>query len=217
MKQRLDELKIELVKLPSWIWITAIAILIIGILFVFLRNKKYSTRTLVVGAISLALSSILSFIAVFKLPQGGSITLASMLPIIAYAWAFGVAPGITAGLAFSFIQLMQGIYVVHPAQFAMDYILPFALLGLAGLSKKNLHIGVVIACVARFLSHYLSGIIFWGAYAPAGQPVWLYSLLYNGVYMLPEMIICLAMSFVPQIKKIAEQMNSSRLKETTIK
>ena len=196
----------KLIIVPFWMWSTIVAVIILGALFLFLKGKNLSARALSMGALCVALGFILSSITIFKLQNGGSITPASMLPILAYAWAFGPTAGISAGVVYGCLQLIQGIYVVHPVQFALDYILPFAFLGFAAFSKTNLQLAIIIGSLARFLSHFASGIIFWGEYAPAGQPVVVYSLLYNGLYMLPETIICLVLSFVPQLRRIIDNM-----------
>lgn len=201
----------EVKAIPIWLQIIILTVIIlVGILILF-KSKKFTARELSIGALSIAMAFILSYIKI-SLPQGGSVTAASMLPILAFAWAFGPAAGILAGFIYGCMQMMQGLWILHPAQVALDYILPFAFLGFAAFSKKNLHIGIVIACVARFLSHYISGLIFWRIYAPAGQPVAIYSLIYNGSYMLPEMIICLSLSFIPQIKKLIGNMKQSTVK-----
>ncbi len=212
MKEWFSNLIEKAASVPLWMWSIVVALVILGGLVLYLRGKKFTARTLAIGALSVALGFILSSLTLFKMPQGGSLTPASMFPILAYAWAFGPAPGIIAGFVYSLMQLIQGIYIVHPVQFAMDYLLPFSLLGFAAFSKKNLQLGIIIGCFARFLSHYFSGIIFWAEYAPEGQPVWIYSLLYNGSYMLPETIICVAVSFIPQIKKLVDNMKMQAVK-----
>ncbi len=199
----------EIYAVPAWLQILVIAaIVLVGFFFMF-KGKKFSAREISIGALSVAMAFILSYIKV-SLPQGGSVTPASMLPILAYAWAFGLVPGIAAGFVYGGLQLMQGMWILHPVQVLLDYLLPFAFLGFAALSKKNLQIGIILACVARFLSHYVSGLIFWRMYAPEGQPVWIYSLLYNGSYMLAETIICVAISFVPQLRKLIDNLKVTK-------
>lgn len=215
MKEWFSNLIEKAAEVPIWMWAIVVAIAIMGGLVLYLRGKKFTARTLAMGALSVALAFILSSLTVFKMQNGGSITPASMFPILAYAWAFGPAAGIVAGLVHGCLQLIQGMYIVHPVQFALDYILPFTFLGFAGFFKKNLPIAVLIGCALRFLSHYVSGMVFWGEYAPPGQPVWIYSLLYNGSYMLPETIICLVVAFIPQIKKLVDNMKMSN--QSTVK
>ena len=197
---------------PYWMWMVVVALIILGALFLFLKDKKFTARALAMGALCVALGFILSSITLFKMQNGGSITPASMLPILAYAWAFGPTAGVAAGIVYGCMQLIQGLFIVHPIQFLLDYIIPFAFLGFAGFSKKNLQLGIIIGCTARFLSHFASGIIFWGEYAPVGQPVAVYSLIYNGSYMLPEMIVCLVLSFVPQLRKVIDSMKRVNVK-----
>lgn len=203
----------KLQTVPFWMWATVFSIIILAVLFLFLKKANLTARALSMGALCVSLGFILSCITVYKLQNGGSITPGSMLPILAYAWAFGPAAGVSAGIVYGCMQLIQGIYIVHPAQFALDYIIPFALLGLAGFSKKRLWLAIIIGCVGRFLSHFASGMIFWGEYAPAGQPVPIYSLLYNGSYMLPELIICLVFAFVPQLKRLIFSIRQTTVKE----
>lgn len=203
--EKLAESMKEVKAVPIWLQIVILAVIILGGVFLLFKSKKFTARELSIGALSIAMAFILSYIKI-SLPQGGSISAASMLPIIAFAWAFGPAAGILVGFIYGCMQLLQGMWILHPAQVALDYLLPFAFLGFAAFSKKNLQVGIVIACVARFLSHYVSGLIFWRIYAPADQPVAIYSLIYNGTYMLPEMIICLVLSFIPQLKRIIDKM-----------
>ena len=169
---------------------------------------------LATGAVCMAIAFVLSFIALYKMPTGGSVTPASMLPIIAFAWAFGAPAGILVGIAYGVLQLTQGMYFLNPVQFLFDYILPFAFLGFAGFfKKKNLIPAIIIVCVLRFLSHYTAGVVFWGNYAPPGQAPWLYSLIYNGSYMLPDTIICVAVALIPAMRKVIEGLNPDGIKE----
>jgi len=176
-------------------------VLLAAILFIISR-QKISTRTLAVGAISIAVAYILSFITLYKMPYGGSVTPASMLPLIAFAWVFGAPAGIIAGIAYGLLQMTQGLYFMHPVQFLFDYILPFAMLGFAGFFKgKNLLLAILVAGTLRFLCHFLAGAVFWGMYAAEGQSPWMYSLLYNGTYMLPEIIVCMVVAAIPAMRK----------------
>ena len=105
------------------------------------KGKKLTTRMLVQGALCIALAFVLSYIKLFSMPMGGSITLFSMLPIFVFAWMYGPAAGLLAGFAYSLLQVVQGAYVVHPVQFVLDYFLSFTVLGLAGFFPKSLALG----------------------------------------------------------------------------
>ncbi len=154
-----------------------------------------------------ALATVLSFIRVFKLPWGGSITLLSMLPIVIYSIKNGVKNGMIVSFVYSLVQFFQGIMdglfgwgltpVSLVACILLDYILAFSALGLAGaFRKKGLTgwiCGSVCAIFVRFIMHFLSGVVIWGSYGELWSGFetsnsWLYSFLYTGAYMLPEML-----------------------------
>ena len=166
-------------------------------------TKKQKNRRLAESALMLALATILSELAVFSLPFGGSVTLFSQVPIILISYRYGVKWGLTTGLAMSIIQLIFGIqnfsYVSGIGAFLIltlcDYIIAFSALGLGGMFKgriKNdilaISLGGVVVSVIRFICHFISGATIWKEYAE-GAPVLEYSLTYNASYMLPELII----------------------------
>ncbi|MGB9812343.1 MAG: energy-coupled thiamine transporter ThiT [Thermovenabulum sp.] len=152
-----------------------------------MQNKKLII--VLEGAIMIAISLILSFVKIFQAPYGGSITLGSMVPIILYSLRNGPFAGIVAGIAYGLLQLIIEPYIVHPVQVILDYPLAFGLLGLSGFFKNNVFLGSFLGIFGRFVSHFLSGVVFFASYAPKGMNVFLYSALYNGSYLLPEFII----------------------------
>lgn len=154
--------------------------------------EKMSTRILVEAGVFIALAQILSFIK-YEMPYGGSITLGSMVPIIIFSIRWGTKRGILVGLVHGFLQFALGTHFsLHPLGVFLDYIFAFGCLGLAGIFKKNLFSiisSTALAMLGRFAFHFLSGIILWYTYAPEGMNIYLYSLIYNGQFMLPEFII----------------------------
>ncbi|MBQ9988971.1 MAG: energy-coupled thiamine transporter ThiT [Clostridia bacterium] len=191
--------------MPAAQWAAVIAVIAIGIGLMALQRKRFTARMLSAGALCVALACLLSYICVYHMPQGGSITPASMLPIMLYAWWYGPAAGVIAGAADGVLQLIQGAYIIHPIQFLLDYILPFAVLGLAGLFRKKeglLPVGITFAALMRYVCHVLSGVVFFASYAPVGQSPLIYSLVYNGSFMLPETIICLLIALIPPVNKL---------------
>lgn len=163
-----------------------------------------NTRKLTEGALMVALATILSFITIYHLPQGGNITALSMLPIILMSYRNGLKWGIFTGFAYSLVQLLIGFHNVmymptllrQIGCILLDYIIPFTFLGTACFFAKpfknqivGIGVSTFIVCFVRFICSFLSGILLFGAYAPEGTPVWLYSLVYNGSYMLPETIL----------------------------
>ena len=166
-------------------------------------TKKEKNRRLAESALMLALATILSELAVFSLPFGGSVTLFSQVPVILISYRYGVKWGLTTGLALSLIQLIFGIqnfsYVSGISAFMIlafcDYIIAFSALGLGGMFKykiKNdvlaISFGGVVVSVIRFICHFISGATIWKDYAE-GAPVLEYSFNYNASYMVPELII----------------------------
>ena len=197
------------------IWAIIAAMVLVGAVMGYVSHSKtkWTVRMLSNAALSIALAFILSFIRLYKMPQGGSITLASMLPIFLFSYAYGTAPGMLVGLCYGFLQWMQdGFYMVHPVEGVMDYLLAFAVLGLAGLGRKlpdkySLPVGCVIGAVARAFCAILSGYIFFGSYAPEGQAPLVYSMIYNGLYLIPETLICVVISAFPQIRMLARTLS----------
>jgi thiamine transporter len=185
--------------LPSMLIIAAGLILLTLALFL-LRKLKLDTRTLVIAAMCITISFVLSYIRFFTMPQGGSVTPASMLPILLFAWYFGPIPGMAVGLVYGALQFIQdganfSYGIMEPV---FDYLLAFGVLGLAGLFKKHLNIGIIVMVALRYILHVVSGILFFSMYAE-DQPVLVYSALYNS-FMLPELAICLVIANLPGFK-----------------
>ena len=173
-------------------------------------NKSFSnTRIMVEGALMIALATILSMIKVFEMPFGGSVTLLAMMPIILMSFRHGTRWGVLTAFVHSVLQLVLGFNNVGYCAtllsqigcILLDYILAFTALGLAdaiGKPFKNRLVGIIVGtavvCLLRFVCSWLSGILIWGSYQSyyewaANMPLWLYSLVYNGNFMLPETAI----------------------------
>jgi len=159
-------------------------------------SKEINTRVLAEVAVSVALAYVLNLIIVYHLPQGGSITLGSMVPILILALRRGPSTGIFAGAVFGLVQLFLGGYWFTLVQVLLDYPVAFACLGLAGFFKGNPHVGVAVAVLSRFLCHFVSGVVFFGEYAPAELGPVVYSIVYNGSYMLPELVISVVVVYL---------------------
>lgn len=165
-------------------------------------------------SVMLALSIVLSFVKVWKMPMGGAVTLLSMLPIMLISVKYGLKGGLPCGLLYALFNLLMGVaggdvfvYCTTGAMVVIcvlfDYIVPFTVLGCAAMFRRPaeklrpdnrkaadalLLSGFVLVIVARFVCHYITGFSIWGQWAPEGQSKYIYSLLYNGQYMLPECI-----------------------------
>lgn len=163
--------------------ITTVITVALMLLYLFdLRKNKLTTKMMVTIALFSAISFVLYLIQPIKYPQGGGISLLSMLPTMLLALLYGRTAGVTGGLIFGLLKLLNGAFVVHPAQFLLDYALATMALGLAGTfgREKKLHIivGCLLAVVVSVAFNVASGCIFFGEYAN-GANVFVYSLVYN--------------------------------------
>ncbi len=152
-------------------------------------SNSLSTKVLAEVAILVALATVLSYIRFVVFPQGGSVTLASMVPLIILSYRRGWKVGIFSCLVYGLIQFYQDPYMLSLAQVLLEYPVAFGVIGLAGIFKGNELIGAVVSLGLRFLAHTLAGVVFWSDYAPPDMSPILYSVIYNGTYMLPEIII----------------------------
>ena len=192
----------KLGKMTGRQWGFAIGALVVMVgLLIYLAKRpqkqgKTDVRALTYGALCMAMSFVLSYIKLWSMPLGGSVTLASMLPLLWYSNKFGVKNGLIAGAAYGLLQLIQKPEIYHWVQVLLDYPLAFMMLGLAG-SVKNLQLGSVIGVAGRWVCHILSGAIFFAEWVPEGwSNAWVYSAAYNGAYLLVDLILCLVLSFV---------------------
>jgi thiamine transporter len=155
------------------------------------KNRFEYRKAQVVAEVAIltSLSVILSRIPIFHMPQGGSITLASMVPIILLSLRRGPKVGIATGVLYGIIRLMLGANAIDPFQVILEYPIAFAVLGLAAFFPDRPILGSTIAIVCRFLIHFAVGAIWWApAYVPNLNPI-IYSASYNSSYLLPELVI----------------------------
>ena len=183
----------------QWCFAAGALVVMVGLLIYLAKRPqkqgKTDVRALTYGALCMAMSFVLSYIKLYSMPLGGSVTLASMLPLLWYSNKFGVRNGLIAGAAYGLLQLIQKPEIYHWVQVLLDYPLAFAALGLAG-SVKNLQLGGLIGVAGRWICHILSGAIFFAEWVPEGwSNAWVYSAAYNGAYLLVELILCIVLSF----------------------
>ena len=194
----------------SYPWIIAVITIVLfgGLVLSLLVDRKQvkgraHTMSVVYAAVCIALAFGLSYVKFYDAPYGGSITMFSLLPIAFYSYMFGVRRGTMSGFIYGLLQTLQNPWIVHPVQFILDYILPFALVGtFGGLFRKTFNKislnavvkdGIALACgiflgvIARFICHFISGAVYFGEYMPAEfDNVWLYSFVYQCTYVLPD-------------------------------
>ena len=178
-------------------------ILVIAAFALFLGKKqraKSDTKALAYGAISMALAFALSYVKLFRLPEGGSVTAASMLPIMIYSYMYGSRKGVALGFVYGLLQAVQDPWIIHPAQFLLDYPVAYCAVGLAGMIKDaelftkipvlQFVLGGLIAGVIRYACHVLSGALAFASYAPDGISPIAWGFLYNTVTLV-DLAICL--------------------------
>ncbi len=203
---------------PAWAWIV-VAVLLVGGVIAYRSLKGghktvWNTKMMAMGAVCIALSSVLSMIKIWKMPQGGSITAASMLPLMLFSYVYGMGPGCLVGALYGVLQFIIEPYFLSLPQMLLDYPIAFGMMGLAGLFSKmdnenlGLTVGVVLASVGRFVAAVLSGVIFFAEYAGDQNP-WVYSIVYNGSYMLPECIICVILCLAVGLR-LARQLKKNK-------
>lgn len=212
------------------------------------RGKKFerSTRDLTYGAVCLAASYALSFISIYSLPNGGTITPASALPLLIYCYYFGFRKSLVVAVAYSLLQLVQKPYIVSPYSAVFDYLLPYAAFSLAGIfsfrpnayaavleKKKPLlaahgrfFIGVGLYFVVRYLSHVLAGVLFWSNLYDSsfliwsgeltGAVAWGYSLTYNALFLVPDTLLAIAAGVAVLCSKTFNRFMASSVAAQTI-
>ena len=181
------------------------------------EKQKLTTRQLVFCAVAMALAFVTSYLKIFTLPWGGSVTLCSMLFIVLVANWYGVGTGITVGLAYGILQFIQEPYVLSFFQVCCDYILAFAALGVAGFFAKQNHgllKGYIAAVIARGTFHALGGYLYWMSYMPENFPKSLtavYPIVYNYSYLVAEAIITVIVISIPAVAKALVQVKKAAI------
>ena len=192
----------------------ALAVLLTIGLTLFDKNKFFlDTRSLAYAGICVAMSFALSYVKLWDMPNGGSITLVSLLPLMLYSYIFGTKKGVFVGFVYGILQAVQDPWLIHPAQFLLDYPIAFSAAGLAGIFRNSkvleklpqlkFSFGAAIAGVLRFVCHVLSGVFAFEAYAK-GQNAWIYSLGYNFYVFIDMALVVVAGVFVLSSKSFVK-------------
>ena len=184
------ELLTQLMKEPSAaLCLFALFFLLVALLKI--KQVRLSVSMAASSGLMLAMAVILTAFPFYRMPNGGSVTLGGMLPLFFISFAYGPEVGMLAGFAYSLMNLVMAPYILHPVQVLFDYPLPFMALGLAGCFPRHHMAGITAAVAVRLFFHFLSGVVFFGSYAPAGTSIYLYSFVTNLTYLLPNLVICL--------------------------
>lgn len=202
-----------------------VAVILFLAFFFGKKDKKgFDSKSIAYASVCIAMSFALSYLRLWKMPQGGSITAASLLPLMIYSYMFGVKKGVFAGFIYGILQAIQDPWLIHPAQFLLDYPIAFACVGLSGLFAKvkkleklpqvQFALGAVAASVLRFLAHILSGVFAFSEYSTLDN-VWLYSMGYNS-FVFADIAIVIAVGALvfsyPSFVKTARKFNAKEEK-----
>ena len=190
--------------------LTIIACLVLFFALFKFRKIKLNARIMTNIAIALSLSTILNVFRLYRFPQGGSITLGCMVPILIIAFAYGKEIGFLTGFLYGIINLFTDPYIIHPIQMLFDYPLPSLAMGLAGINyfrKNHRMLGVFVAFFTKFLCHFISGVVFFGSFAPAEMGALLYSAVVNLPLVGAEMIICMIILKLIPISRLLRTLN----------
>jgi thiamine transporter len=161
-------------------------------------RKGWESRTEVLAETltMIALSGALSMIILYTFPQGGSITLASMVPIFVLSMRRGPKVGVFAGACLGIIVLLIQPFVYNPVEFLLDYPMAFGALGISGFFKKWPVVAVGTGIAARFACHYAAGVLYFCGYNTTSMICPVYSAVYNASYLIPEFFISVAVILV---------------------
>ncbi len=165
------------------------------------------TKILAEGTVIIALTVILKDVLppIYQFPQGGSVTAAGMVPLLWFALRRGLRSGLEACTIYGLVHMaLPGSFIVDPIQALLDYPIAFAALGLAGMFKKYPLVGVGVGIFGRFLAHFASGVWFFSQYAPAGTHPIVYSAVYNGSYLIIELIVSAILIYIVAKRRLLE-------------
>ena len=196
-------------------------------------SSSGGTRRLTAMAVAVALAVLLGFIRLYRLPWGGSLSL-KILPLVYLSISHGPRAGMVGGLAAGLVTLIVDPVVLHPVQVALDYLLPYAMLGVIGFFPGWPRLGIAVAGVLRLASHVVSGAVYFAAFTPPElnrqvyelirdysgitlSPLlqqwtapWLYALLYNASVVIPETILMILFA-PPLIRRLNRSLPSDRI------
>ncbi|NLF36579.1 MAG: proton-coupled thiamine transporter YuaJ [Clostridiaceae bacterium] len=181
--------------------------------------KISTTKKLAFCSMAIAVGFVASYLKIFRLPLGGSVTLLSMLFITLVGYWYGLRAGLLAAFTYSLLQFLQGPYIINFWQVCFDYLFAFTALGLSGLfkdRKNGLITGYIVAILARGLFHSIGGYLFFMSWIPDTFPKNLssiYPLVYNYSYILAEGAITVALLFIPPVRKAMERVKIMAIKE----
>ncbi len=207
----------KLTELPWYTWVLLALLVVTGVLLALgTVRTKWNSHRIAMGAMCIAIAFVLSCIRLYRMPQGGSITPASMLPLILFMVACGPLQGFAVGCAFGLLKLIADPYIIHPVQMLLDYPLSYAALILGCLAvalpvqrRWQLPLAVLLGGLGRYIMAVLSGSIFFAEYA-GEQNAWIYSMVYNISYIGVDMVVCMAIACIPGMTRLVDTIRGKK-------
>ena len=202
----------------KWYTWTLVAVLVVLALalILFVRNVKWDSRQLAMGAMCIAISFVLSLIRLFHMPQGGSVTPAAMLPLVLFTLACGPVKGFIVGCACGLLHLVSDPYVIHPIQMLVDYPLSYGAIALCYVAvllpvnkRWKLPIAALFGGLGRYAMQVLSGVVFFAEYA-GDQNALIYSLVYNLASRGPDTVVCAAAACIPGMHRLVDMIRGKK-------
>lgn len=176
------------------------------------KEEKVNVKKMVFSAMAITLAMVTSYLKLFAMPMGGSLTLLSMFFITLVGYWYGLRAGLTASIAYGLLQMVVDPYIITLPQMLCDYIFAFGALGLSGIfyhKKHGLVLGYITGVFGRFIFSSLSGVLFFAAAAPETMNPLLYSMAYNGSYMGAEALLTIIIICLPPVSKALEQIRKT--------
>lgn len=188
-------------------FVVSIICLIIFLIYLLdLKKTKFDMKLIVLISVFTAISYVLNMIKFIRMPQGGSITFFSMLPVMVISFIYGRGAGITSGILLGILKMLDGIVFVHPLQFILDYILANMLLGFSSVfgidGKFKMCLGCLFAGFMSLMFNVLSGVMFFSEFVGDGMNVFLYSFIYNFLSVGVEVILTTIVMMIIPMKRI---------------
>ncbi|MFI3167423.1 MAG: energy-coupled thiamine transporter ThiT [Bacillota bacterium] len=193
-----------------YIMLAAVLLAVVLVLVFKNKNETFNTKAIVYGAMCIALAAVLNTFTVFSMPNGGSVTICRVLPLLIYAYAFGAKRGFIVGAIYGLIDFIAKPWFVHPIQFLLDYIFAFSMVGFAGIFNKKpsmrtfaFILGTVIFGFARFGCSVISGVLYWET------PLW-GSITYNSVLLVDAAVSLIGVIVLQKSKSFNAVIDNTR-------
>ena len=207
----------KLLEAPWYTWaVVAVLVAVAAVMFGGARKVKWNSRQLAMGAMCIAISFVLSLIRLFRMPQGGSITPAAMLPLVLFTVSCGPVKGFIVGCACGFLHLLNDPYIIHPLQMLVDYPLAYGAIALSYVAVKlpvdrkwQLPIAALFGGLGRYAMEVLSGVVFFAEYA-GEQNALIYSLVYNLGSRGPDTLVCAVVALIPGMSRLVDMVRGKK-------